>query len=292
MTKNLVEQQFGANAQRYVTSKVHAQGQSLSEMVRLAAAQPHWTALDVAPGGGHSALAIAPLVRKVIAIDLTWPMLQAARAFARSQNQENIIWLQGDGGHLPLADESVDLVTCRVALHHFLNQAAAIADWARVLRPGGRLVLVDNIGPAEAEANAYVNAFEKLRDPSHGQVHPPATLIKFITDAGLQVKQAFTLQKPMAFHPWMERMQVPPAHRARLTRMLWESKDAAWDFLNPQGQGADTTFALMEGIFLAEKQSNGRRARVNTNENGYSPKSDVRSPESGVRGQLNLNESL
>ena len=250
---SLVQQQFGANAQRYVASQVHAQGPSLALMVELAEPQPHWLALDVACGGGHSALAVARRAGFVIALDLTRPMLRAARDFARSQEIGNLAWVQGDGGRLPFADDAFHLITCRVALHHFPDPRAAISDWARCLKPGGRLVLVDNIGPEDEAANAYVNAFEKLRDPSHGWMHPPAALAGLLRDAGLRVHCVDILHKPMAFHPWMERMQTPAPDRARLTRMLWESEGPARDFLNPSGRGEDTHFDLWEGVFLAEK---------------------------------------
>ncbi len=253
MSRELVQKQFGDNAENYVSSQVHAQGASLKEMVRLADPQPGWLALDVAPGGGHSALAIARHVRQVVAVDITFPMLQAARDFTRSQGQENIVWVQGNGGRLPFGAERFDLITCRVALHHFPRQAAAIADWARCLKPGGRLVLVDNVGPKDPVANDYINTFEKLRDPSHGRVHSPAQLARFIKDAGLILLSAATLRKPMLFHPWMTRMSVPKTDRATLTRMLWESDGSARAFLNPQGEGEKTTFDLQEGLFLAHK---------------------------------------
>jgi SAM-dependent methyltransferase len=140
-----------------------------------------------------------------------------------------------------------------VALHHFPDQPAAIREWARCLKPGGRLALVDNIGPEEPAANAYINAFETLRDPSHGHVYPLAELARFIEAAGLTLLSADSMRKPMLFHPWMTRMQVSPPDRVRLTQMLWESQDAAREFLNPLGEGAETTFDLREGLFLARK---------------------------------------
>lgn len=253
MTRKRVQQQFGANAQRYVSSDVHARGASLSRMVELAAPQSHWLAVDVAPGGGHSALAIAPHVRQVLAVDITWPMLQAARAFTQEQGITNIRWVQGDGARLPLADAQVDLITCRVALHHFSDQAAAIQEWARCLKPGGRLVLVDNIGPDDSEANRYVNRFETLRDPSHGHLYPLSELLHFVDAAGLHVLTHELLHKPMGFYPWMTRMQVTAADQERLSHMLWQSSGPAHAFLNPQGEGESTTFTLWEGIILAGK---------------------------------------
>lgn len=253
MDAHLVQQQFGANAEKYVRSVVHAKGHSLARMVELAAPQPDWLALDVAPGGGHSALAIAPYVRRVVALDITLGMLRAARAHTLQQGLDNLVWVQGDGGVLPLPAETFDLVTCRVALHHFPDQAAAIRDWARVLKPGGQLVLVDNVGPDDPEAVEYVNTYETIRDPSHGWMYPLGELVAFVSAAGLKIEHKERLVKPMDFYAWMERMQVSAQDQRVLTDMLWESTGAAWLFLNPQGEGADTTFDLQEGVILAIK---------------------------------------
>lgn len=253
MSKSLVQQQFGANAEKYVHSKVHAQGQSLARMVKLAKPEPHWLALDVAPGGGHSAIAIAGQVAGVVAVDITYRMLLAARAYATEIGPDNLLWVQGDGGALPVRDSAFDLVTCRVALHHFPDQAGAIGDWVRALKPGGRLVLVDNIGPDDPDACQYVNAFEKIRDPSHQWLYPLKTLTAFVEQAGLRVEHSEHLTKPMAFHPWMERMQVGAADRKRLADMLWQSVGPARSFLSPQGENDNTMFNLREGIILAHK---------------------------------------
>ncbi|NOX60629.1 MAG: methyltransferase domain-containing protein [Chloroflexi bacterium] len=248
----LVRQQFGANAERYVRSAVHARGQSLERMIALAKPQPHWLALDVASGGGHSALAIARRTRRVVALDITGPMLKAARAFAREQGVDHISWMQGDGQFLPFATAIFDLVTCRVALHHFSDPPAAIRAWARALKPGGRLVLVDNVGPDDRAANAYVNAFEALRDPSHGWMHPLATLVDFVKQAGLRVTHVERLIKPMDFAAWMDRMNVDAETREHLEEMLRSSRGPAREFLNPQGRPPFMTFDLHEGVVAAE----------------------------------------
>jgi ubiquinone/menaquinone biosynthesis C-methylase UbiE len=250
---HLVQRQFGTHAEAYVHSPVHAHGESLGRVLALAEPQPHWWVLDIATGGGHTALALAPYVAAVVALDLTAAMLRAAREHAHRRGIAGVLWLQADGASLPLATERFDLITCRVALHHFADPAAAVAAWARVLRPGGRLVLVDNIAPADSEAAAYINAFERQRDPSHVWMYPLAALVAFCQQAGFHIRHCEQLSKPMDFQAWMDRMGVSPSDRAHLHRLLWGSQGQARAFLQPQETPEGITFALHEGIILAVK---------------------------------------
>src|SRR5947207_11761367 len=94
--KDAVRQQYGAHAEAYVTSPVHAKGASLSRLVELTRPQPDWIVLDVSTGGGHTALAFAPHVRQVIAADLTPEMLAAAEKHAREQGATNIEYRAAD----------------------------------------------------------------------------------------------------------------------------------------------------------------------------------------------------
>src|SRR3954467_4376319 len=168
-TKSLVQSQFGANAERYAVSRVHAEGESLSRLVEVV--QPHadWEAIDIATGPGHTALAFAPKVKHVIASDVTPEMLQVARGLAAKRGLTNVSFAEMPAEKLPVPDASFDLVTCRTAPHHFADVRAFVAEVARVLRPGGVFGLVDNIAPEDSEAAAPYNEFEKLRDPSHGR---------------------------------------------------------------------------------------------------------------------------
>src|SRR6476620_6255198 len=98
--KDLVKQQYGAHAEGYVTSKVHAQGASLKRLVELVQPVKVWRVLDVSTGGGHTALAFAPYVREVVASDLTPEMLQAAEKFIRGQGATNVTFKLADAENL------------------------------------------------------------------------------------------------------------------------------------------------------------------------------------------------
>ena len=161
--------QFGKTAAAYVTSTTHASGADLERLIAVAAPLPGERALDVGCGVGHTLRRIAPLVLFAVGADATFEMMQAGRDSVVTD--ANVAFVQSDATALPFADASFDLATCRLAAHHFTDVAAAFRDVRRVLRPGGRFVLVDNYAPDDAALDTFINEVEKLRDASHVRNH-------------------------------------------------------------------------------------------------------------------------
>jgi ArsR family transcriptional regulator len=106
-----------------------------------ALAHPEWTVGDLGCGTGPLSAALAPFVARVIAVDASAAMLQAARK--RLQHLDNVDLRRGDLEALPIDDGRLDLATIMLVLHHVPAPAEAIGEVARVLKPGGRLVVVD-----------------------------------------------------------------------------------------------------------------------------------------------------
>src|SRR5262245_624565 len=134
MTRSLVQQQFGAHASAYATSTVHAKGASLGRLVELVQPQRHWQALDIATGAGHTAAAFAPYVAHVIASDITDEMLAEARKLAAARGLVNMEVAVADAEALPFEDARFDLVTSRIAPHHFPDVAQFVREVMRVLK--------------------------------------------------------------------------------------------------------------------------------------------------------------
>jgi ubiquinone/menaquinone biosynthesis C-methylase UbiE len=252
---SLVQRQFGAHAQNYVTSAVHAQGESLDRMVALTQPQPHWRVLDIGAGGGHTALAFAPHVREVVASDITVEMLAAAEKFIRGKGFTNVIFREAEAGALPFADGEFDLVTCRLAAHHFPDCAQFVRETARVLKPGGLAALIDNVTPPNGVAARHINAFEKLRDPSHGWQYTIADWEAFHQAAGFTVLASETFRKPMDFDDYCERLSVPPHTRQQLRVMLRHAPASAREALAPEFVGDRITFTLTEVLLVARRGS-------------------------------------
>ena len=195
---------------------VHATGMDLRLLTDAAAPTPGATALDVGTGAGHTALALAPHVRLVLALDVTPEMLAEARRLGAANGVANLRLVEGTVEALPVLPRSCDIVTCRVAAHHFRAADQAITEMARVLRPGGRLVLVDNYAPDRPELDEFINRLEVRRDPSHVREHTLAQWQGFMAAAGLRVEIRALDCIRLDFADWVRRSQTPPDAVQRL----------------------------------------------------------------------------
>lgn len=265
MSKTLVQQQFGQHAAAYVTSAVHAKGASLARVVELVDPKAGWRALDVATGAGHMALAFAPHVDRMIASDITPEMLAETAKLAASKGYANVETAAADAEALPFADASFDLVSCRIAPHHFANVPRFIAEAGRVLRPGGTFALVDNIAPDPdttpgfsadelAAADLVYNLFEKIRDPSHGRALTAAAWRGLMAGSGLTTAHQEIMAKTMPFRPWVEQQSVTPERIAHLERIVAGASPCLAAFLLPAPlPDGDFTFTLRELVLIARK---------------------------------------
>lgn len=252
--KDTNREQFGANAANYATSAVHAKGASLARMVEVAQPSADWRALDIATAAGHTALTFAPHVRHVTATDLTPEMVELAATRAREGGYDNVSSQVADAESLPFDDASFELVTCRIAPHHFPDQAAFISEVARVLSPGGLFVMVDNIVPEDHEIALFADDWERRRDPSHVGCLSLNEWIGLCSRSGLSVEHSETAPKQMQFQAWADNMSVPEDLRPQLLDDLLGATPAVRSFLRPEGatQG-DAIFYLTEGLITARR---------------------------------------
>jgi ubiquinone/menaquinone biosynthesis C-methylase UbiE len=253
-SQDLVKRQFGMHASGYVTSTVHAQGESLARLTGLTQPQRDWIVLDVSTGAGHTALAFAPLVARVIATDLTPQMLDAARRLADERHIANIEFAPADAQALPFDDDTFDLVTNRIALHHYPDARLAVKEMARACKPGGIVALVDNVVPPDEQTSAYINHFEKLRDPSHNWAYPVVRLEAYFADAKLKVEYSERLTKEMEFEPWAKRMGANEETRTTLQKMLLDAPEGVRNILAPRLDGERLFFTLTEAVLIGRKQ--------------------------------------
>ena len=269
MNKDLIRNQFGTHAEKYVTSVVHAKGKSLQRLVALADPEKEWHVLDIATATGHTAFALAPHVRTVIASDLVPKMLEVAQIEARNKNISNVRFEQADAENLPFEAQSFDLVTCRIAAHHFPDVKKFLKEAARVLKPQGKFILVDNVGidellfPEEKsaserdfeEASRCYNEFEAIRDPSHNRSLTIGEWSALIRQTGFEITAIEVLDKDMQFGTWVERLNTPEDGIEKLRGIINGNNQLLHKYLQPRERDGDIWFTIKEATIAAEKST-------------------------------------
>jgi demethylmenaquinone methyltransferase / 2-methoxy-6-polyprenyl-1,4-benzoquinol methylase len=144
---SLVQEMFDRVAPRYdVANAILSFGQDQHwrrVAVRALAPQPSDRVLDVATGTGRLAREIQEAGAEPIALDFSWNMLAAGADAERRSRLPRLGWLNGDGTGLPFADATFDGVTIGFGLRNLPDPRAGLAEFARVVKPGGRVVVLE-----------------------------------------------------------------------------------------------------------------------------------------------------
>jgi ubiquinone/menaquinone biosynthesis C-methylase UbiE len=124
-------------------------------------------ALDAGTGAGALALGLAPLVGEVVGCDIVPELLAEARKLA--VDLPNVSFVEGDIFALPFETGSFDIAGTIRTLHHLEHPEKAIPELMRVLRPNGRLLVIDQLAPLDPPRAMEIDRFERARDPSHAR---------------------------------------------------------------------------------------------------------------------------
>jgi SAM-dependent methyltransferase len=158
--------------------------------------------LDVGTGAGALALALAPHAREVVGVDVVPELLAQARR--RAEGVTNVSFVEGDATALPFELGAFDLVGTLRTLHHVARPELVVAELARVTRPGGRILVVDQIGPIDPLLAIELDRFERARDPSHTRLLPDGDLRALFEANGLVVLRAKIERERRALDPYLD----------------------------------------------------------------------------------------
>jgi SAM-dependent methyltransferase len=189
---------WSERAEAYRTSAIHASGDDLDLVVAWCAPAEGVTVLDVATGGGH----VARRLREEGATVVTTDQAPGMQADTTAPAEE-----------LPFADDSFDVVACRIAAHHFGDVQQAVREMARVAKQ--RVIVCDNTFISEAGEEA-----DRLRDPSHVRNYSVSEWHVFFEQAGLTVADEVQLERWVDVEPWLERAGTPAEDAERVRELI------------------------------------------------------------------------
>ncbi len=207
---------FGERVDAYRESASHGNVVELARMLAWLQPQGDALAVDVATGGGPTARALVAAGCRVIATDLTRAMLVPLQADLGARGGV----IAADSHALPLRSGTADIVTCRIAAHHFMRLREAVAEMARVLKPGGVLYIFDLTSPADPEAARVVDHIERLRDPSHVASHAPSVWRDALARAQLDVECFAERTSTFELEPWITRARMARGRESEVRRTL------------------------------------------------------------------------
>lgn len=205
---------FARQARAYSSSPLQTDPVRLSRLVEFVRPRPGERALDVACGPGIVTGALERAGLLAAGIDLTREMIR--EAMPRGGR-----YVQGNVDRLPFPASTFDVAVCRNAFHHFAAPLVVMREMARVLRPGGRVIVEDMRAPEEPQAREYHETIERLRDESHVRTLTRREFEELAAGAGLAGFEAAPLAFVIDFDEWIDRAYPAPEKRDR-ARLLME----------------------------------------------------------------------
>ncbi len=166
-------------------------------------------ALDSGCGAGALAFSLAPHVRDVVGVDTSPELLAAGRVDAPA----NVTLVEGDATALPFETGEFDLAGCARVLHHVRRPELVVAELARVTRPGGRILIVDQLGDIDPLRRLEHDRFEQARDSSHQRLLPDTDIRGFLDTNGLVVERNEVTRESRELERYLDLAAVPQEER-------------------------------------------------------------------------------
>ena len=202
--------------------------------------------MEVGAGTGNFLSLFGDVAGLLLAVDLTHEMLRVVR-----KENDGLALVVGDGYALPFASGSVELVTSAQTFHHIHRPVPVLQEMRRVVAPGGRILVVDQIATERYEEAALMSDLETVRDPTHAASRPASAMRIMMGAAGLQILDERIVEDEQRISRWMWPEEFPQ-----------ERIDAVRAFVKARGDqtgmgfvrdGEDFVFTRRRMMLLAER---------------------------------------
>lgn len=248
MYEESIREEFTHQTDTFARAEALKGAEILGAVVDLVPADLEARWLEVACGPAMIGRAIAPKLCSLHGVDLTPAMIEKAREEAGREGIANVEFSLGDATALEFEDASFDGAVTRFSLHHVPAPQRVVEEMARVVRPGGFVVISDHARDDDATAAAWVEEIERLRDPSHWASLTPARLRAIGAAAGLELDREELVPFELPFEGWRDRSSGGEAAAELIDQLLDEAPDGAEAF-RVVGEGAERRLLLQNMLF-------------------------------------------
>jgi ubiquinone/menaquinone biosynthesis C-methylase UbiE len=205
----LSESRFDRTADLYADA---ARSKDWSAFVEWCRPQAGQRALDVGAGPGLLSAVLSSVVAEAVALDPSQALLGHAPDGVRA--------VVGNAEAMPFEDAAFDLVTCVNSLHHVADLARTLAEMARVLAPGGSIVVQDYLADPDPQRAERWETVERLRDPGHRRLPREGEVADLLATHGLALEAQMRWGSTWQVEPWLAMSATPATQANEVRRMI------------------------------------------------------------------------
>jgi ubiquinone/menaquinone biosynthesis C-methylase UbiE len=247
---------FGRIASNFVTSEVHSAGTSIARLHELLSGLSIESVCDVACGAGHLAVSFSGRAAHIVAVDPAPQMLAAVRDLAASKNCA-IETHEAFAEAMPFVDGHFDVVTSRLAPHHFAELTLCLKEMRRILKVGGLLCIIDLEGNDDPTLDEFNHRLQLLHDPTHVRSYTAKLWRVVVEEVGFRIiaLEAERLEKPdgVTVHRWCETTNSGEKAEAEIVRLLTDAECSVLDGLGIRQENGTFLMPVRTLILVAEK---------------------------------------
>ena len=210
--------------------------------------------LDVACGSGSTTLGFAERCGSAVGIDVMEEPLIRARAQAAERGISNAEFVLSEVERLDFDSASFNGVLCRFSFHHFVNPARVFAEMARMVAPGGWMVIADMVASEDPERAAYQNQMERLCDATHSRTMPSSEFEAMFAERGFRTVMKVARDARLTLDDWIGFGGASPENAIKLRQMAEAALDEDRAGLKFIRDGEKIRLIHNSLIFVLEKE--------------------------------------
>lgn len=232
-------------------------GRTLTRVMELLELKKEDMVLDLASGPSYLAMAMAPQVKQVFTTDVTHFSIVDGRNMALDKGLENVQHFTSDAEALPFKDHQFNVVTSRIAPHHFSDVRRSMHEIARMLPKGGKVAIADTVVPPDEEVDKFINYLDHLHDPTHIRNYSVREWKVLFADAGLKMKHieedVVEDERGECLREWLGRTGANAQVIRTATGLLVAAKSKIKDALSLRSERGELYFQIRRVVITGER---------------------------------------